>query len=138
MGSACSCFKNGALDSEQLTITKHDKKVTLSQDSTALSFPSYKVYSKPSIIKLQSFIRGFIERKKLASQIRSHKRTESDFNSRSIMDLVGSSPNYSNPNTISTAKMLGRFRFQKHLQDDVKVIKRGPVQIEGGAVYIGE
>ncbi|CAG9313818.1 unnamed protein product [Blepharisma stoltei] len=144
MGTGCnSCLKDADFYEERYIIDKNTNKRLKKQDSSLILFSphqTYTNYSSASVIFIQSLIRGYIERKSLSVKLKEplHTRCESDTNSRSIMEIWGSFPDYSNAATIATAKAMGRFKYQKNIIDNVKVFKKGPVQIEGGAIYIGE
>lgn len=143
MGLTCSCIKEQTLDEEQVIIDKNGNRLKTKQDSSVVLFSSRSTnnsVSGPSVIMIQSILRGFLDRRALAIKVKTihHKRVVSDSNSRSIQEIQAVLPDFSTPLTRAAAKKVGTFRYDKSLNDGIKVTKKTPVQLENGAIYIGE
>ena len=59
-----------------------------------------------------------------------------DFGSPEVREL-DSVPDFTNPLSEATAKKLPQFVFEQEEKDDIELVKRPPVELENGAVYVG-
>ena len=164
----CSCFNGPANDDKQLTTERISADV---ERNVMRSFENtYKVnsedvkedivlihFNRSDIEKLQSVMRGFIERRKIKTilssgkiisssisdqqEIRSkiHKESfDSEICRTDIKELpINKIPNYSSSAIKLIQTKLGQFIFGENL-DTENLIKRGAVEMENGAIYTGE
>jgi hypothetical protein len=93
-------------------------------------------------VHIQAFYRGFITRKKLATQYpgyRGYGRAAMDGEAKMVRRPLTSVPDYSNPETRATEKKLGAFVYDAQPVDaDGELEDRGPFELDNGAIYIGQ
>ncbi|CAG9315185.1 unnamed protein product [Blepharisma stoltei] len=148
MGGKCSCFKDQPTEDNQLTIykevhTSQSKQEQGFSHDFSTSIINQLPIDTPSLIKLQAILRGYIDRMllkdariaspsfQMMSSFSPHPRT-------SLHEIEGEIPSYANASTIAACRKLGPFIYDYSLNDGVAVFTKGPVQLENGAVYIGD
>lgn len=148
MGTYCSCFNNPSSEERQFDETR----VALKQLSEGFQYE----IDQEVLIKLQSLVRGFVDRKK-SQRIYNHKSLQSvkgsgrpskpshaDVQSRSIVRsklkflTEQTVPNYSTSLTRSVESKLPKFDYSAHSGPPGPTTKYGPVELENSAVYTGE
>ncbi|OMJ82628.1 hypothetical protein SteCoe_16608 [Stentor coeruleus] len=153
MGTNCSCFRGGVTEEKQVRLDKYG--LEMEKDLSAIKEICIK-HTKPSseleaILKLQNLLRGYIDRKScqklLTITLHSNNKQFSEQpmtkNDEEIlrtelkeipMNLV---PDYTTSATRAVQARLGKFTV-KETSDNVKKVKRGPVEMENGAIFTGE
>lgn len=167
MGAHCSCLKSEVIEDRQmnfdslagLEISKSmPEKIKSSEDA---KHPQVDI---GDLVKLQSVIRGYLNRK-ITKQIyaspkndqieitRSAQRDTSEskpfvtagmqndvINIRTEIKFISenSVPDYSNTETRAIQSRLGNFEQQAQTLDPTITTKHGPAEIENGAIYTGE
>lgn len=114
------------------------------------------VYSTDDIIKLQSVFRGYFDRKRVLAKYISSRKAEINnleqkviekqtaqanlpaSESKNIREIQGQIPDYSNVATREAEKKFGQFKYDADFSDEFQRIRRGAVELENGAIYIGE
>ena len=152
MGQNCSCLRDPAkedqygLEIQRSPETSNEARATPAGQAR----PVPRGYLPPAIdlvhlIKVQSTLRGYLQRKAMQGVIiskQTHVRVAADniyaSNSTAIKEIEGEVPDYSNPATKVAAQKYGTFAFTEGKNDDIKVFKRGPVELDNGAIYTGE
>ncbi|CAG9332185.1 unnamed protein product [Blepharisma stoltei] len=150
MGAACSCFKENQLDSDQFTVQKISSNSRAQQEHSPFvievpvtSFQSLEI-NNSNLIVLQSLLRGFLDRRKVKERIKSQGtqvRLNSGYTAQprnSILEIHGDLPNYENTITQAISKKLEPFQYNYDFNDPAPRVKKGPVQLDNGAIYIGE
>lgn len=155
----CSCFHGSANDDRQLNtdnfIVESGKNKRRRNENAEL-FNSDEVrddlnlvsYQTEKIVDLQAILRGYIQRKKIKPVLTKNfmkPKTFSPSNSiekevfrSELKELSGHNvPDYSTQATRIIETKLGQFIYGE-LAHDEKLIKRGPVEMENGAIFTGE
>ena len=163
MGTNCSCLRGGITEEKQVKLDRFG--LEMEKDSNYIKEISLK-QSSPNdtdlerILKLQSILRGFIARKESKkafhftqelSAFRQHPVQESNLHFtkeeshdeeivRTELKEIPESrvPDYSTSATRAVQARLGKFVFQDSLHDNSVRLKRGPVEMENGAIFTGE
>ncbi|OMJ77103.1 hypothetical protein SteCoe_23375 [Stentor coeruleus] len=114
--------------------------------------------NREDLVKLQSIIRGYFDRKKvktlkvvdkptafsndLKNNISSIPNENTELIEQTRKDLIeipiDSLPDYSNPSIKSIQTKLGDFVYNSPNSNQIDLIKRGPIMIENGSIYTGE
>lgn len=151
MGQQCSCLKDNSAEDLQFNINSETNNPKQLQESAPeQSLKASLCLTLPlnididDLVKLQAVTRGYIDRR-LTRDILRQSPTENRMMSgyspqprTSVHEIQGEIPNYSNASTIAASRKLGAFNFEGDDNDGIARIQRGPVQLENGAVYIGE
>jgi hypothetical protein len=148
MGQNCSCLRDTAKDEPYgLEIQRQpDQTAAESQTPRPITrIPSNIDFLK--LVKVQATLRGYLDRKAMkgvviTKQTQNRVAAENAYDaapsSGELRELRGEVPDYSNPATKSAAQKYGNFAFTETRNDDFKLIKRGPVELDNGAIYTGE
>jgi len=140
MGQNCSCFREPS--KEQQVDLPHPIKASAQQASTT-SKPKFSL-GMVQVIKVQSVLRGFIQRKTIRDVVVTsepvHTRVAASHSyapEANMREVQGQLPDYSNPATKAAAQKHGKFEFEA-ARGLGQVQKRGPVELDNGAIYTGE
>jgi len=145
MGQNCSCFREAAKEEQPYTLDMQQREQ--SQDRPVLPRRGYlaPALDPATVIKVQAAMRGYAGRKALqgvvVTQTRSApKAVENDFAAEQaeLREIQGEIPDYSNPATQVAAQKHGTFSFTAEPDDGVKVMPRGAVELDNGAIYTGQ
>jgi hypothetical protein len=150
----CSCLHGSANDEKQLntenfTVDKQSKNLKSFTENHKEEQSSPQI-DLSNVIFVQSILRGFMQRhsvKKVLTQkpIQKPGNTQSPSNSlenelirQELKELNQANvPDYSTQATKLIETKLGQFMFGE-LSDEARLVKRGPVEMENGAIYTGE
>ena len=163
MGTNCSCLRGGITEENQVKLTKFgleiEKNSSNSLKETSLLHPNLSTADIADLQQLQSLLRGFIVRKQHKLSLHSTQAFSSfpylpppDCSLRSTKDhspeeilrtdlkeiAASRVPDYSTSATRAVQARLGKFVFQDSLPDNSERLKRGPVEMENGAIFTGE
>jgi len=141
--SACKCLN--AKESNNLQITKIEKK-SLNLNKPNHNFDASKVDMKlymkniKKIIKLQSYARGYITRKKNASLLKQYRSEHQNAPGEGMgYRPIDKIPDYSNESIRATEARIGQFKYDKQeSESDRDLIERGPFELDNQAVYVGQ
>ena len=145
MGQSCSCFREAAKEEQPYTLD-----IQRSGENQGRPVQHTRGYLPPAldltaVIRIQATIRGYMSRKALKGvpviQARSApKAAENDYAAEiaEIREIQGDIPDYSNPATTVAAQKHGNYSFTDDLDDGVKVVSRGAVELDNGAIYSGQ
>lgn len=163
MGQNCSCLSNVSTDDKQLRLDgpvqmENNPKINLSGN---LKLNEFKI-TLEDIIKLQSLLRGYLDRKTVKKiystkpkeethklqetiEIGTHNLLKRSINNSNdpvirihLKDIPQSQvPDYLTDATKETLHKLGPLKIDKDTSDGVDLVNRGPVEIENGSVYTG-
>ena len=166
MGNNCSCLHGGNTDEKQVITDKNtvgiDKNITRSLEGTKSNTDaknnSIDIRVELSdIIKIESVLRGYLERRKIKEFTSKYfsdgknkpeekiRQQSINRNTKTIEEIIRTEiheldpskvPDYTNSSAKMMQTKLGPFIYRG--PDDKNLIKRGPVQMENEAIYIGE
>ncbi|OMJ75614.1 hypothetical protein SteCoe_25204 [Stentor coeruleus] len=156
MGSNCSCLRGGITEEKQLKFEQPwqglSKEIKSMQSQPQ---PSTDTNLHP-IVTLQSILRGYIFRKQHNLLYKSEpskpsillsKPIELSTNNQIPTDIIRTEvieipeslvPDYNTTSTKTIEYHLGPYTCPDTFNDNIYRIRRGPVIIENGAIYIGE
>lgn len=144
MGNYCSCLRQYKLEEDQLLIREISQiKPKLEQLPFFFNIQIQNPIMRANLISLQSVLRGFIDRKTVQKTLRPRikvVRIESGYSTNprnSITEIAGDLPDFYNPITAEIVQKLEPFNYDPNDPESIN-IKRGPVKLESGAIYIGE
>ncbi|OMJ92067.1 hypothetical protein SteCoe_5272 [Stentor coeruleus] len=147
MGTTCACFREHTSDeliiiNKEACFIKSLENSELIVDINPLTEQTSDTYLK-SIIKLQCVLRGYIERKKVKTNIQTLQITKSITSSSnlcrdSLKEVQGNYPFYLNETVQIVKQKFNTFNFSEPLHDGIETTKHGPVKLENEAIYIGE
>lgn len=139
MGSNCSCFYGANIDEKQfseLALESKEIKNNFShpkQEATN-TIPDLKIDAS-QLIKLQSFLKGYIDRYQLKN-INTISKPSNQFR-KSVHELPENEvPDYSNGASLKIISNLGPLASES--DSNPSLISKGPVLMENKAVYIGQ
>ena len=158
MGNNCACLKNPEEEkqvslAQPLEFEKNFGRVFLNEEEKSELY-RHDIDAQ-MLISLQSTLRGFIDRKKVKSLYNkltnnnsiNNKGLQEDCISRpseyvhrtEIKELPSCKvPDYSTHATRNVENMLGPFIYSDSFNDECTTHKLGAVEIENGAIYVGE
>ena len=162
MGTNCSCLRGGLTEEKQVKLGKfgieNEKDETHFKEISSHP-PFFYEDNLEKIMRLQSVLRGFIDRKK-QKQVLYYTQNARGFQNKPERDILPFNtrvdiqeeiiraelkeipenrvPDYSTSATRAVQARLGKFMYQDSLMDDSKRLKRGPVEMENGAIFTGE
>ena len=91
------------------------------------------------IIKIQSFIRGTLIRKKYKNEISAFKFNRKKAAPQRVCKQVDNVPDFSNESTRKAEATLGTFIYdQPPSPSSDELVERGPFQLDNNAIYIGQ
>jgi hypothetical protein len=159
MGANCTvCLRDAsAKEREKEIVTfKMNSKPAYASAPYEKGLRDTDVYSTEEIVKLQSVVRGYFDRKRVLAKYISARKAEiqnleqkviekqsaqANFptpDSKNIREIQGEIPDYSNVATREAEKKFGQFKYDAGFSDEFQRIRRGAVELENGAIYIGE
>jgi hypothetical protein len=159
MGANCTvCLRDAsAKEREKEIVTfKMNTKPAYSSAPYEEVLKDTDVYPIEDIVKLQSVFRGYFDRKRVLAKYISSRKAEINKleqkviekqiaqanlpnpDSKSIREIQGEIPDYSNIATREAEKKFGQFKYDADFSDEFQRIRRGAVELENGAIYIGE
>ena len=136
MGSYCSCLKLQLLDEKQL-----EMPYQLSLDKKVLkpSSESQKHLNTNDIIKLQNFLRGYLDRKHIQSIYQNYVSNSIPMQKRTNDPLTEIPLSLVPSFFFSTlSKIENQYSKFSYSHSNPKLIKRGYIEIEEGGIYLGE
>ena len=134
MGTSCACLKSFNTEDQQINSQKEDQK------SKALTQDEQKLYPVINVINIQSFIRGYLERR-CRKELNRTPMSSSPFsitNRENLRELAGSLPDFSNTATLAAERKLGPYVYGPEPVDYISKVKKNAIKLENGAIYIGE
>ena len=142
---SCVCLnakdESKNLQLEQVAV-KVEERAVPKNDTSVLADPEKEQLKVAKAVRIQSFYRGYMTRKKLAAQYPNYRgfgRTGANGETRVVRRPLTSVPDYSNPETRATEKKLGAFVYDvAQSESDGKLEERGPFELDNGAIYIGQ
>lgn len=147
MGTTCSCFREHQNDeliiiNKEACFVKTQDKQDLIVDINPITEQTNDAYLA-TIMKIQSILRGYLDRKKAKTDLDLLNPQKSIASSLpqcrdSLKEIQGDFPFYQNPTVQSVKQKNGPFVYSSPLNDGVDVHKRGPIKLENEAIYLGE
>jgi hypothetical protein len=149
MGKNCSCLRGNLAEDHQLQL---DNPFPITEDQSPTKRPT-GIIDLSSLILLQSTLRGYLDRKKCKAVHLADASKQLIFDasglaeSSQVRELIRSElkeipehlvPDYSTSATIAAISRLGRFVLPEVMHDNSVRLRRGPVEMENGAIYTGE
>ena len=139
MGTTCTCLKEYTTEENQLSIEKEEisKQGRTSTNQELPNFPNMKLHD---LVRLQSALRGFIQRRRTREVlIKVHSQKPPTSKPAGFKaEVLDEFTKYSNPATLAAERRCGPFAYSVIDDDAVKVLAKAPVTLENGAVYVGE
>ena len=132
MGNRCSCLKSLNNEDHQVITEKEEGRSRSTIDSDAITFHPLK------IIKIQSIIRGYIDRLSICSQ---NQTTPSTFTlptikSRKTDENLTFQPDFSNSLILATEKRLGAFVYPMQDPETIEVALKPATKLENNSIYL--
>ena len=160
MGTNCSCLRGGITDEKQVKLDRLGLEIEKDigeMREISTKHPSSFENDTEKIIQLQSVLRGYSDRKKHRLVLSSLNNSPSYKNLQESVsprtkdegkeEIIRSElkeipenlvPDYSTTATRAVQERLGKFPMQESFFDNLVRLKRGPVEMENGAIYTGE
>ena len=146
MGQNCSCLRESPKEEPYgLEIQRSPDQATPTPGSQPVTRPSPGL-NFLHLIKVQAALRGYLDRRAvkgvvITKQPQSRTAAENVYSaapSAELREIRGEVPDYSNPATKVAVQKYGNFAFTEAGNEDARLIKRGPVELDNGAIYTGE
>ena len=136
MGQACSCPQEGIREDHSIEVSS----TPAGSVQTLLGRPPLGL---KQALRLQAVLRGYLERRRTKDILVERKpatMAENAYQTNGAVRELDQTevPDYSNPATKTASMKYGSFNYNDIPSDGVKVFKRGPVELDNGAIYIGE
>ncbi|OMJ76287.1 hypothetical protein SteCoe_24383 [Stentor coeruleus] len=156
MGTNCSCFRGGITDEKQLRLEKTCQEYSKEAKEIQINPSIIDEKDLSLIINLQSILRGFLERKQhkrvrtsepfrpsnaliVPLEVMSSVPIPADIIRTEVKEIPESLvPDYNTAATKAVEARLGKFICFEAFNDNDVRLRRGPVEIENGAIYTGE